>query len=193
VPVLNGRLAVSTRSRVRWFRWGAGAVVIIGAVWFTEVWNSPPEWFRPAHVVTVRVLHWGEHHWLTAAVFTALASGVTAVAPFVLRIAEERSARQDREDVRLRDGAAMIKRVRYKWITGVLKSSLEDAALLVLGISQRNDVLDLGGITRRSPGSAPRPLAVGVAISEVFDQIGGGHADYWQTRCRKDHLAPPAR
>jgi eukaryotic-like serine/threonine-protein kinase len=70
--------------------------------------------------------------------------------------------------------AIMLRRVRFKWITGVLEPSLAGAAWLVLGVERRPDLFAMGTRSVHRPGRHPEPLNADTPISAVFDQVGGG-------------------
>lgn len=53
-------------------------------------------------------------------------------------------------------------RVRHSWVSGVLESSLTNAARLALGLQSRPEVLGLGGRADRRPG---RPLQTSLSES----------------------------
>jgi eukaryotic-like serine/threonine-protein kinase len=70
--------------------------------------------------------------------------------------------------------AIMLRRVRYKWIEGILEPSLARAAQLVLGLERRPDLLDLGRLTVRRPGQPLKQLPEGASVGDVFNRVGGG-------------------
>jgi len=70
--------------------------------------------------------------------------------------------------------AIMLRRVRFKWITGVLEPSLAQAAWLVLGVQRRPDLLAMGARSVHRPGRQPGPLQGDTPVSAVFDEVGGG-------------------
>jgi len=68
----------------------------------------------------------------------------------------------------------MLRRVREKWITGVLEPSLANAARLVLGLQPLPDVLRVGERVGLESGRPVQSIPAEVPISEVFDKVGGG-------------------
>ena len=143
--------------------WLLGVVGILLAVGVVVLEVSPPP------------LHWAREHWLNAAAITAAATTALVVAPFIIRWLDRRRPVQATGLVRdAQQRAIMLRRVRYNWISGVLEPSLARDARLVLGLERRPDLLGLGGRAVRRPGQPSQPLPEGVAISDVFDQVGGG-------------------
>lgn len=151
-----------------------GGLIAIAAIWLVEVWNNPPGRLHSAHRFAVHILHWGKDHWLSATAIGTMAAIVAATAPFMIRRLDRRSASQDREDVRSRRRSIMLKMVRYDWINGILEPSLENAALLVLGLARRPDMLDLSQAFRRFSNGSLEPLEGSADIREIFDRTGGG-------------------
>jgi multisubunit Na+/H+ antiporter MnhB subunit/predicted ATPase len=160
-----------------WLGWLPVVAGVMGvvAIAVLEVWATPPSWLLGAHQRTVLVLGWAKDNLLSAPAVAAAAAVAAVAVPFVLRWRDGRQTRQ--LAVRAQDAqyrAVMLRRVRYKWITGVLEPSLARAAQLALGLERRSDVLHLGTRSVLRPGRPPQPLAVGIPISQVFDQVGGG-------------------
>jgi hypothetical protein len=152
------------------------AVILFAAITVLEVWATPPGWLMPTRRRTVGVLHWASAGWLAAAAsLSATAAVIGVLTPFLLRWLDRRrpasTARRARD---AQQRAIMLRRVRYKWITGVLEPSLAHAAHLALGIERRPDLLGLGARAVYRPGSEPELLPANTPISEVFDMVGGG-------------------
>ncbi|MGH8910796.1 MAG: hypothetical protein ACRD0K_30945 [Egibacteraceae bacterium] len=91
-----------------------------------------------------------------------------------------------------RDREIMLKRVRHRWITGVLEHSLADEARIRLGLTRRPDALQRPGMTIRRAGQPPEPLPAGVPVSAVFAEAGGGAAHPGRARVGQDHRTPGA-
>ena len=150
-------------------------VILLAAITVLEVWATPPGWLLPARQRTVGVLHWAGLSWLGAASLSATAAIAGVLTPFLLRWLDRRhlvSTAVQARDAQQR--AIMLRRVRYKWITGVLEPSLAYAVRLVLGMERRPDLLGLGPRTIYRFGSRPEPLPTDTPISKVFDMVGGG-------------------
>jgi eukaryotic-like serine/threonine-protein kinase len=164
----------AAKRRPLWLAAIAG--VLLAAVTVLELWATPPGWLLPARQWTVGVLHWAGTSWLgTAASLSATAAIAGVLTPLLLRWLDRRhlvsTARQP-QDAQQR--AIMLRRVRYKWITGVLEPSLAHAVRLVLGMERRPDLLGLGPRTIYRLSSRPEPLPADTPISKVFDMVGGG-------------------
>lgn len=160
--------------RLSWLVALAG-IVCVAAITVLEVWATPPGGLLPVRQQTVGVLHWIKGNWLSTAAVGTMAAVAGVLAPFVIRWLDHRRPAQTAEPGRhAQQRAVMLQRVRYKWIIGVLEPSLAHAALLVLGLERRPDLLDLGTRAVRRPGRPPEPLPPGRSISEAFERIGGG-------------------
>lgn len=161
-------------ARLAWLACLAG-LLVVAAVTILEVWTTPPAWLHPARQQTVGVLHWIKGNWLSTAAIGTMAAVAGVLAPFVIRWLDRRRPVQAAGPARdAQQRVVMLRRVRYKWITGVLEPSLARAAQLVLGLERRPDVLYLGTRAVRRPGRPPEPLPPGTQISEAFDRVGGG-------------------
>lgn len=69
----------------------------------------------------------------------------------------------------------MLKRVRATWIAGVLEQSLHGAALMVLGLEEKVDVLDSPWRLLIQEVDRPtQPLSEGTHITQVYDATEGG-------------------
>jgi eukaryotic-like serine/threonine-protein kinase len=150
--------------------------ILLAVITVLEVWATPPGWLLPARQRTVGVLHWASTSWLGAAAsLSATAAIAGLLVPFLLRWLDRRHplsmAGQERD---AQQRAIMLRRVRYKWITGVLEPSLARAAHLILGMERRPDLLGLGARTVYRPGSRAEPLPTDMPISKFFDMVGGG-------------------
>lgn len=164
----------TARRRLIWTAAVAG--ILFAVVTVLEVWTSPPGWLLPPRRHTVGVLHWATTSWLgTAASLSATAAIAGVLVPFLLRWLDRRhpaNAAGQAQEAQQR--AIMLRRVRYKWIIGVLEPSLASAAHLALGMERRPDLLALSVNLVHRPVSRPEPLPVGMPISRVFDMVGGG-------------------
>lgn len=148
---------------------------MLAAVLLAEVWNNPPTPLHPIHIFVVRLLHWGKLHWLTAAAIGVIAAIISAAIAFrSLQLTKQQATSNTKDKSFVYRRKLMIKRVENQWIKGFLETSLEGAALLVLGLTKRSDVLDLTRVTRRLRGGQSIPLLSGADINEIFDQLGGG-------------------
>jgi NACHT domain len=135
-------------------------------------WPRPSPWLL-AQQRTPGFPHWNGVHW-AAAIGTA-AAVAAVLTPFLLRWLDRRRAKQaaaQPPDAQQR--AVLLRRVRHKWIGGVLEPSLANAARLALGLQPRPEVLALGGRAYRHSGRPPQPIPADTPISEVFDKVGGG-------------------
>jgi hypothetical protein len=112
-------------------------------------------------------MQWVKRHWLSAGALSVVAG---VLVPSLLYWLEHRSPKEAVEQAQ--DRMVMLRRVRFKWIAGVLEPSLADAARLALGLERRSDVLDLGTRARRQPGRSPALLSENVPIIEVFEDTG---------------------
>jgi hypothetical protein len=119
------------------------------------------------------VHEWAKANWLNiTAAIGAAAAVITVPVPFIIRWLDRRSTKAI-EALGGERRLVMLRRVRFKWVKGVLEPSLARAARLVLGLDSRPDALDLGGRIRHRPGRRPQPLPVGSPIVDLFDQVGG--------------------
>src|SRR6266496_5013593 len=74
-----------------------------------------------------------------------------------------------------RNHQRMLKRVRATWIAGVLEQSLHGAALMVLGLEEKVDVLDSPWRLLIQEVDRPtQPLPEGTRITQVYDATEGG-------------------
>ena len=68
----------------------------------------------------------------------------------------------------------MLERVRAKWITGILERSLHGAALIALGLQERQDVIaNRWRLVFQHLEQPARLLPAGTHITEVYDKAGG--------------------
>jgi hypothetical protein len=155
----------------RW-PWCMGAVVLAAAA-IVGLWHAPPGWLLPAHRDLGRVFHWIHDHWLNAVAITAAATTAAIAVPFLVKPLDRRLAERDREP-RARERAIMIRRVRYKWINGVLEPSLAGIPYLRLGLRSRADVLRYGRHVTRRSHRGPHALPPEATVSTVFDSVSGG-------------------
>jgi hypothetical protein len=121
------------------------------------------------------MLHWAKANWLNTAAIGAVAAVAAVASPFLFRWLDRRIPVRDAGQAQeAQERAIMLRRVRYKWISGALEPSLERAAQLVLGLVPRSDLLDLGRRMVLSPGRPPASLPEGSRIIDVLDTVGGG-------------------
>lgn len=74
-----------------------------------------------------------------------------------------------------RNRQRMLKRVYATWIAGVLKQSLHGAALMVLGLEEKADVLDNPWRLLLQEMDRPaQPLPEGTRITQVYNEAEGG-------------------
>ncbi|MGH8886633.1 MAG: hypothetical protein ACRDYX_15950 [Egibacteraceae bacterium] len=113
-------------------------------------------------------LDWAREHVLTAAGVAVLVAVAGLVVPFLVARHQRGLSRHDTADKerRARDRDVMLKRVRNRWITGVLEQSLAHEARIRLGLTRRPEVIWQPDMLRRRPSGTP--------ISAVFDKLGGG-------------------
>jgi hypothetical protein len=127
----------------------------------------------PAQSVTVQVLRWVREHWLNAAAVSAVGAIAAALVPLVTWYLDDRRGGPGPWR-RSRNRKVMLRRVRYKWITDVLESSLDDTPQLDLGLWRRPDVLRRETQATRHQGRPPGPLLAETSFLEVFDEVSGG-------------------
>ncbi|MGH2707765.1 MAG: NACHT domain-containing protein, partial [Actinomycetota bacterium] len=96
--------------------------------------------------------------------------------PVALWWLQRRHARRDVAEQRLRgrDRTLMLRRVRSRWITGVLDQSLDKETRLRLGLARRLDAAPQSEMLRRRSSHEAQPLPAGAEVRTVFDQVGGG-------------------
>jgi NACHT domain len=169
------RAAEGGAVRLGWLLALTGILLLLVVV-VLEVWATPPGWLLSGRRQTVGMLHWVKANWLSTAALSTAAAVIGVLTPFLLRWLDRRrpmpATGQTHETQHQR--TVMLRRVRYKWITGVLEPSLAPAARLVLGLEHRPDLLQLGGRAVRRPGRPPEPISADTPIIEVFDKVGGG-------------------
>jgi hypothetical protein len=68
--------------------------------------------------------------------------------------------------------AVILRRVRHKWITGVLEPSLANAARLALGLQRTTELINLGERAVRRAGGPVVPVPAETSISTLFDESG---------------------
>jgi len=122
---------------------------------------------------TVRGLHWAREHLLNPFALTAMGTIALVLVTLILWRADRRSPGATATPT-AGERTAMLHRVRYNWITGILDHSLSQAALLALGLQRRPEILELGTRALRRPGQQPEILPHATPIVRVFDEVGGG-------------------
>jgi hypothetical protein len=164
----------SDPGRLGWLLAGV-VLLLMGAVTARALWATAPDWLSPTRRLSVEGLRWVRSNWLSAAGLSAATAVAGVAAPFIIRWLDRRRPVRTTGQVQwAQQREIMLRRVRYKWIDGVLDPSLAHAAQLVLGLERRPDLLDLGSRTIRRLGRPPEPLPEGSPISDVFDKVGGG-------------------
>jgi hypothetical protein len=161
-------------ARLMWLVALAGILLV--SITLLEVSTALPGWLLPARRGMVGALHWVQANWLSTASLGVAAAIAGVLAPFLLRWLDRRHPIDMVREARdAQQRAVMLRRVRYKWISGVLEPSLARAARLVLGMDRRPDLLGLGAarVVHRA-GQRPEPLPADTPISTVFDMVGGG-------------------
>lgn len=124
------------------------------------LWAPPSAW------------RWAREHLLTVGVAGLVIGIAGLVVPFLVRWLERRDVAAARH--RARDRAVMLKRIRNRWIKGVLDRSLTEEARIRLGLRRCPEIIAPPGMLIRRPGQAAELLPAGTPISEVFAEIGGG-------------------
>lgn len=151
------------------------AVMLVAAATITEPLHAPPGWLLPEQRTEARVLHWLNIHWLNATAIGAVAAMIAALTALIQlpdwwhdRRETERTASQQ-----ARERAVMLRKVRRKWITDVLESSLTHAATLTLSLQTRPDILHIPEVSTRSRESQHEPVPEQKPILKVFEDAGG--------------------
>jgi hypothetical protein len=157
---------------LKWLTAIAG--IVLAMIVILETWSTPPQWLLPARRQVVGVLHWARASWLGAAWVSASAAVAAVLVPFVLRWLDRRHPATAGPARDAQQRAIMLRRVRYKWITGVLEPSLARVARLALGMERRPDLLRVGTRTGYRSGPQPEPFPEGTPIGKVFNMVGGG-------------------
>lgn len=166
----------SERGRVRlsWMLAVAGILVLVAAIGLAA-WATPPAWLLPLRRQLLPALRWVNENWLTTTAIGTAAAVAGVLTPFLIRwLDRRRPIGTDRAGQDVQQRTVMLRRIRYKWITGVLEPSLARAAQLVLGLERRPDLLAHGARAVHHPGRPTVPLPAATRISEVFDMVGGG-------------------
>ncbi|MGH8906595.1 MAG: NACHT domain-containing protein [Egibacteraceae bacterium] len=152
--------------RVGWLLVMAVIALLVAGV--VALWATPPGWLAgPGGAVSA----WVRGHVLTAAGAGVLLGIAGLVMPFLLawwprpEVPNPRGQAHDRE--------LMRKRVRSRWIKGVLEQSLADEARIRLGLTRRLDTIGRPDMTIRRGGQSPKPLPAGTPVSAVFAEAGG--------------------
>jgi NACHT domain len=128
----------------------------------------------PAHSHLISTMQWIRKHWLNAVAITAWGTillVVATAAPFAIRRWSRSGSKPAPGHLR-RQREVMLRRVRYKWITGVLEPSLADAAHITLGLKRRLDVLEPGSRAILRINGPQESFPEGTSISEIFQQVG---------------------
>jgi hypothetical protein len=150
-------------------RWLLVAVVLVAGVVVLGLWMTPPSWLIEPGKVTLSGLRWAREHLLAAGVVLGIAG---LVLPLLLRRLERREAADEQR--RARDREVMLKRVRRRWIEGVLEQSLTKEVRIRLGLARRLDTIRQPDRVIRRRYQKNEILPSGISISEVFDQADGG-------------------
>jgi MFS family permease len=155
-----GLIGGAWRSAVGRRRLLVTTVVIVTGMVVLALWAPPSAW------------RWVREHLLTVGVAGLLIGLAGLIVPFLMRRLERRDAAAARH--RARDRAVMLKRIRNRWIKGVLDQSLTEEARIRLGLRRRPEVIAPPAMLIRRSGQAAEPLPTGTPISEVFAEISGG-------------------
>ena len=118
-------------------------------------------------------LGWIRVHLLNAVAITAAATVLALFVPFILLMLSRKRRNDDGAKPSAEDRATVLTRVRNKWITGILQSSLPSTEHLDLSLRRRPDAVE----NREQPvgrQSAPVAVPAGKPILEIFDESGGG-------------------
>ena len=148
------------------------AVILVAGVSVIEMWPDPPGWLRPERRVDLRILHWLDIHWLNAAAIAAIAGFAAALVPLLIWLHDRRRTERPPSQ-RARERDIMLRRVRRKWITGVLEPSLAHTAMLILGLQTQPDVLHTPKGPAQSRGSRQVPVPEQKSILDVFEEAEG--------------------
>jgi eukaryotic-like serine/threonine-protein kinase len=83
----------------------------------------------------------------------------------------------------------MLERVRARWITGLLKDSLNEAALITLGLYERSDaVANPWSFSLQEMNQPARPLRLGTRIIQAYDYAQGELLILGEPGCGKTTL-----
>jgi DNA polymerase III delta prime subunit len=158
------------RQRIlRWLVVIAVAVLLGGWMVGLELWETRPALLAK---LAMTALDWASVHVLTVAAAGLLVSIAGLSMPLLMRRLQRRdAATQQRES---RDRKVMLARIRYRWISGVLDQSLGRRVHMRLDLIRRPTAIrspDVPVLRREQP---PAPLPSGIAISTLFQELGGG-------------------
>jgi hypothetical protein len=158
--------------RVGWLLVRAVVALLVAGV--VALWATPPGWLAG---FAGMIAAWARRHVLTAAGAGVLIGIAGVVAPLLLawwqRGWSRRDAAASDQRRQARDRELMRKRVRNRWVKGVLEQSLADEARIRLGLTRRLDAIGQPDLTIRRPGRQPEPLPPGTTINTVFAKAGG--------------------
>jgi DNA polymerase III delta prime subunit len=74
-----------------------------------------------------------------------------------------------------RNRQALLNKVKHYWVKGVLENSLQDRALLELGIEERLDAIaHPWRLNLEAPDQPAKPLPPGMRTIDIFNQLGEG-------------------
>lgn len=151
----------------------AVVLLIAGVVVALARWTTPPGWLVQPQKVSAEVVGWVSTNLDLLTIVRAVA--LAGIVKLVLLPLERRQRHRGAEEQpRDRDRAVMLRRVRNRWIKGVLEQSLAEEARIRLGLTRRPEVIAPPAAIIRRPGGRPEPLPAGTSISAVFDEIDGG-------------------
>jgi hypothetical protein len=145
-----------------------GGLFVAGVILLKQ-WMMPPGGLAGSRPLTVVMLEWLHEHLPNAGVVLGIAG---LILPFLLRRLERRSAAEEKR--RARDKAVMLRRVRNRWITGVLEQSLADEGRVSPGLARRPDAVWQPDVIVRRLGQEAEYLPTGTSLRSVFPKLGGG-------------------
>lgn len=124
----------------------------------------------------VKIFGWGS--WLPGketlkTMDTAIASGLTLVGSFATDAVSSKLPANLPPAKRNRNRTNLLDKVRTYWIEGLLKSSLHNSVLLVLGLKTDSGAVEHSWTNFQQSEHSAQPLPSGSKIIEVFDQTRG--------------------
>jgi hypothetical protein len=148
------------------------AVLVVAGVVVLAQWTPPPTWLTRPHKLSVTIVGWVSTHPFQAIQVVALAVGA---ARLVVALVERRERRKGAEDPpRDRDRTLMLRRVRNRWIKGVLEKSLAEEVRIRLGLERRPEAIAPLGMLRQGAEQTLEPLPAGTSVSTVFAELDSG-------------------
>jgi energy-coupling factor transporter ATP-binding protein EcfA2 len=147
-------------------------VTLVSAAAVLEGWQQPPAWLFPERRVDVQTLHWLHIHLLSTAGITAIATVAAALIALFIGLRDRRS-REGSGRQQARERSTVLRRVRRRWVKGLLEPSLANIPELALSLRMRPDVLCAPASP--APGHSPQSQVVPEekTILDVFDEASG--------------------